>query len=407
MSRHGARQPSPTRRSILRASAASVPAALLAGELLGQVGAGAAPRLDVPIADPNATQSAIALAALLDGWSGNDLMAVGQQLNVNGDDPFGPVTALDAGDPHLSSRIRVLGWTTNEWDYAVRHHYNETVLDDLAARAKSSTPTVLVTSWYPRNPRTGHDAGNDFGARPGLVAKVLTRGTPERTAFLQELQTRVIPYLKELQSQGVATIFRPLIEANGFWFWWGCDNGSGGSATWQQNVRKLYRLVQKKVWAAGVHNVLWSVSFAPKTSGDVADPVAIRPRLSDGGPAYDLAGISAYDFEANADDVDELPLQSYAAMCAVSPRMALGEVGPQNSNGNWDPHVITSTLQTHAFDLGWKVPSYGMFWFDDGEPDTSNTDGSWIAGKKQLASLVGGKTWLATSNADGLIDVVP
>ena len=40
-----------------------------------------------------------------------------------------------------------------------------------------------------------------------------------------------------------------------------------------------------------------------------------------------------------------LILGSYAAMAAVSPRMAIAEVGPANSNGNWDPAVITSGLR--------------------------------------------------------------
>jgi hypothetical protein len=338
---------------------------------------------------------------LLDNWAGAGRMAVGQQLNVNGDDPFGPVTALGDG---LATRIRVLGWTTNEWDYAVRHHYNENVLDDLMTVAKASTPTVLVTSWYPHNPRTGQEAH----ARPGpkVVDRVLKKGTPERKAFLKEFDDKVAPYLLELQDNNVATIFRPLIEANSFWFWWGCDNSHGGSSAWRSGVKKLFRLVQQRAWSHGIHNVLWGYSFVPGSNYHAADPVAILPG-SDEKPAYDIAGLSSYDFEAHADDDDKLVLGSYAAVAAHAPRMALGEVGPSNSNGNWDPHVITSTLRTHAFDAGWRVPAYGMFWFDDGDPDPTNTDGSWVAGIKQLSSLTGGPSWLATSDADGLIDVVP
>ena len=89
-----------------------------------------------------------------------------------------------------------------------------------------------------------------------------------------------------------------------------------------------------------------------------ADPVAMRP-------SYDIAGLSSYDFEARGDDTDELVLGSYDAMAAVSPRMALAEVGPANSDGSRDPEVITTGLRAAG-----AAPAYAMFWFDDGALDT-------------------------------------
>src|SRR6478735_2258315 len=118
-----------TRRAVLGAAAWSAPAAVV-----GSRAAFAAPALR--LADPHASRSAKDLAILLDGFTAGRTMAVGQQLNVNGDDPLGPLTALDAEAPALSERVRVLGWTTNEWQYAVRHDYNQEVLGDLIVRAQ-------------------------------------------------------------------------------------------------------------------------------------------------------------------------------------------------------------------------------------------------------------------------------
>lgn len=379
-----------SRRAVLRAATWSVPAALVGSAVARPQGAYGA--VATRLADPKANQAARDLAALLERFSSDRTMAVGQQLNVNGDAPFGPLTALDAEAPALSGRVRVLGWTTNEWDYAVRHGYNQEVLGDLIADAQAGS--LLVTSWYPRNPRTGAEAH----ARPGpkVVGRVLAEGTPERKRFLDEFDHQVAPYLLRLQKAGVATVFRPLIEANASWFWWGCDNGRGGTAAWRSDVRKLYRLVQKRAWAHGIHNLVWCCSFVPRSDYHAADPVAVRPA------AYDIAGLSSYDFEARGDDTDELVLGSYAAMAAVSPRMALAEVGPANSDGHWDPEVITTGLRAAG-----AAPAYAMFWFDDGEPDPTDTDGSSIAGLKQISSLTGGKTWLATASEDGLVDVAP
>jgi len=379
-----------TRRTVLRAVACSVPAALAGSAVRGPLALAAPP--PSRLADPHANQAAKDLAALLGGFSSSRTMAVGQQLNVNGDAPFGPLTALDAEAPALSGRVRVLGWTTNEWHYALQHDYNQEVLGDLVTRAQAGD--VLVTSWYPRNPRSRAGAHDSPG--PKVVGRVLTQGTVERKRFLAEFDQQVAPYLLQLQQAGVATVFRPLIEANSYWFWWGCDNGRGGSTAWRSDVKRLYRLVQKRAWSQGIHNIVWCCSFVPKSNYKAADPVATRPA------AYDVAGLSSYDFESRADDGDELVLGSYAAMAAVSPLMALAEVGPANSNGNWDPEVITTGLRAAG-----AAPAYGMFWFDDGEPDPTNTDGSQIAGLKQISSLTGGKTWLATASEDGLVDVSP
>ena len=363
-----------TRRAVLGAAALS----LLAPRTARAAG--------IALADPRAHKAARALARLLDGFSAAKTLAVGQQLNVNGDDPFGPLTALDA----LADRVRVLGWTTNEWQYAVRHGYNQQVLGDLVERAQAGD--VLVTSWYPRNPRTKAGAHDRPG--PKVVRQVLTDGTPERRRFLAEFDHEVAPYLLQLQEAGVATVFRPLIEANSYWFWWGCDNGRGGSAAWRSGVRKLYRLVQKRAWARGIHNVLWCCSFVPGSDYNAADPVATRPA------AYDLAGLSSYDIEAAGDDADELVLGSYDAMAAVSPRMALAEVGPANSDGSWDPAVVTTGLRAAG-----AAPAYGMFWFDDGAFDPTDTEGASVAGVKQISSLAGGPAWLATASEEGLVYV--
>ena len=146
-----------TRRAVLGAAALS----LLAPRTARAAG--------IALADPRANKAARDLASLLDGFSAAKTLAVGQQLNVNGDDPFGPLTALDV----RADRVRVLGWTTNEWQYAVRHGYNQQVLGDLVERAQAGD--VLVTSWYPRNPRTKAGAHDRPG--PKVVRQVLTDGT--------------------------------------------------------------------------------------------------------------------------------------------------------------------------------------------------------------------------------------
>jgi hypothetical protein len=60
--------------------------------------------------------------------------------------------------------------------------------------------------------------------------------------------------------------------------------------------------------------------------------------------------------------------------------MTMTEVGPQGSvDGAWNPTVITRTAKTLT-----PAPLWAMLWFDDDH------------GPKQLSSLTGGLSWLAS-----------
>lgn len=67
--------------------------------------------------------------------------------------------------------------------------------------------------------------------------------------IIKDIHT-VADYLLELQREGVACIFRPLHEASGGWFWWGCEGA--------EKCVKLFRLViDEMTTVKGVHNVIW------------------------------------------------------------------------------------------------------------------------------------------------------
>lgn len=59
----------------------------------------------------------------------------------------------------------------------------------------------------------------------------------------------IAAYFIELQSAGVAAVFRPLHEASGGWFWWGLRGGAAFKA--------LYQLVYDEMKAQGVKNLVW------------------------------------------------------------------------------------------------------------------------------------------------------
>ena len=109
-------------------------------------------------------------------------------------------------------------------------------------------------TWHWRDPSRSTDAfyTSDTGMKISSAMNAdgsWNEASPLYKNLIKDIDT-VADYLLELQSEGMACIFRPLHEANGGWFWWGRE----GAAPF----RKLYKLIfDEMVNVKGVHNVIW------------------------------------------------------------------------------------------------------------------------------------------------------
>jgi hypothetical protein len=112
---------------------------------------------------------------------------------------------------------------------------------------------------------------------------IVTPGTALYQAWLGRLDT-LSPFFAELQSKGVAPLFRPLHEMNQGVFWWGGHSGAGGTATLFQ-ITHDYLVHQK-----GFTNIVWVWDLQDFSS------LATDVDGYDPGPAYyDIAALDVYD----------------------------------------------------------------------------------------------------------------
>ena len=308
-----------------------------------------------PLVDPAADLAARCLAARLDRWRGAGLMGVGQQLNMSSSAYADPLTRLG------TRRVSVVGFDL--WELGKTRNYEFPFFDqaftDLVAMAQGGA--VLTASWHTPNPHTGREYNDrtwhDLGA-------LLDPATPEAQAFWTGYDEQ-LAVLAALQDEGVAVVFRPFHEVNGDWFWWGRPNAT--------TFRKVYRQLQDRAWAAGVHNVLWGYSFAASDRRGIAAPQTLVPAR------VDVAGIDSYYPSTGSHRRGQAPsMDGYAAVAKRVPRMAFTEIGPAaDTKKSWRAAIVTATAKAQA-----RRPLWALLWVDD------------AAGYKQISSLNGGLSWL-------------
>ena len=345
----------------------------------GTDGADCAAPVVAPI-DVGADASARCLAGEFDLWAEQGLMAVGQQVNLDDDQWMQPLEAL------APNRVRILGFDFKELANAADAGKDR--VPDLIELAQDGY--VLTATWHADNPWTGGDSWDltDNDRIGDLLAA--EGGTRANRRFWRDWD-EALAAIEQLRDSGVPIILRPLHEANGPWFWWGHHDPAVFTDLWAA--------MRGRVDDAGLHNVLWHYSAAPKTWEGIQNPLEILPQV-------DFAGLDTYDCEqpGNRAEYDEcggradyspdlVELASYAELAERVPRMSLSEVGPQFSfDGSWDPGIVT----TRVTELGFR-PAYALFWFDDrrtGRPPMA----------KQLSSLKGAEAWLAAC-PEALCDV--
>ena len=140
---------------------------------------------------------------------------------------------------------------------------------------------------------------------------LLHTGTTTNTNLNTQLD-RVVVGLAELQARGLVVLFRPLMEANGDWFWWG-----GRS---RDEFVGLWDYVFKYMGTKGIHNLLWVYSV----SAGYGDALRYYP----GAEEVDVVGLDYYSADGWFEATDE-----YADLVGLGRPIALTEVGQCRASG--------------------------------------------------------------------------
>lgn len=181
---------------------------------------------------------------------------------------------------------------------------------------------VEIDGFFP-NPSTSGDP-NDLTIT-GSYADIYTdNGNATNVNFNAKLD-QLAAGLQPLEDAGVVVLFRPFMEMNGNWFWWGANgDNSQFIALWQYTFNYLTA-------TKDLHNLLFV--FAPwyQSSSSV---MSMYP----GDPFVDIVGIDAYNYKAGG------KLFNYDELVATGKPFALTEFGVPH-HGKDSPEDLNEAIQ--------------------------------------------------------------
>ncbi|UJR26844.1 hypothetical protein I4U23_008156 [Adineta vaga] len=178
--------------------------------------------------------------------------------------------------------------------------------------------------------------GGGYKDRMNLNFADLTKPTTETGNRWRLFLDRMAQGLDDLQRAGVSVLFRPLHEMNGDWFYWCNQNPDTFKNVWKDMFNYLTNV-------KNLHNILWV--YSPDQSR--SNPSKFYP-----GDAYvDIVALDVYVDDPNS-------MKGYQEMVRLNKPFALAEVGPQNTNGQFDYtrwlSAIQSVFPRVAYFLAWN-----------------------------------------------------
>jgi mannan endo-1,4-beta-mannosidase len=208
----------------------------------------------------------------------------------------------------------------------------------------SSTNSLLIQHWnagglvevavHIDNPASGEW---EIDTYVDLV-QLITPGTALNAKWNKELD-RISQGLAELRNNGIVVLFRPLLEMNGDWFWWGARDGTEFRNLWIYTFNYLTN-------TKNLHNLLWVYAM----NANSGDTLTYYP----GNQYVDVVGVDYYSSSGNFPTAYE-----YETLKNLGKPFALTELGQCDPSGSNCPakdsrQIINSIKQNMPDVVYWS-----------------------------------------------------
>jgi len=199
------------------------------------------------------------------------------------------------------------------------------------------------------------------------LVQLVTPGTTLNNRWNTELD-RIATGLDELKTHGVVVLFRPLLEMNGDWFWWGARNGTEYKNLW---IYTFNYLTQRK----NLHNLLWVYALNANTGSTLT--------YYPGDPYVDVVGVDYYS--SSGDFPTAFEYQTLKNLGKPFALTELGQCGPSGTNcpSEDSRKIINSIKQNMPDAVYWS--NWNDVWALDRQLHLSELfSDPWVVGKGEV-----------------------
>ncbi|MBQ7202503.1 MAG: leucine-rich repeat protein [Eubacterium sp.] len=158
------------------------------------------------------------------------------------------------------------------------------------SRAKSwaNRGGIVSICWHcSKNFDQSYDACKADELTSAELEAVLTKGTPQNTAFLNAMD-KAANALRQLQNEGIPVMWRPFHEFDGGWFWW----GKGGNEYFKRLWIMMY---EHYTYDLGLNNLIWVLGYSHNGS----DYGQVLSEWYPGNNYVDIIGADTYEVAQN------------------------------------------------------------------------------------------------------------
>jgi mannan endo-1,4-beta-mannosidase len=215
----------------------------------------------------------------------------------------------------------VVGFDYNDWNTS--HHgqpVDYTTLNAFIIKY-AKTGSLITIGYHANNPWTG-GAWNDARC-PGSFTDLVDPTKPVSAVWRAQV-SKIADQLQILQAAGVTVMWRPFLEMNGNFMWWGACNPT------QAQFRTVWKdMFNFFTTTRGLHNILWVYAQNGGTDTPVFYP---------GSDLFDVMGFDDYH--------DPITFPGIGNWMKYGKPLAYTERGPHETDGT--SQVFTNILPTIA-----------------------------------------------------------
>lgn len=325
--------------------------AIVAGSMLGCGGGGGdnnnTPIVDFTPCNPNASENAKAVLLYLARLTSEDIPGVISGQNCGHGNEIALGTYNQFIDSLYQQSGKFVGMIGIDYEYMREFSVEELKSANTYLKSHWQNGGWVTINWSPTNPwgtlNTYEDIRIKYSGTD--LNQLITPGSPVYDRWMAKLD-RVAEALEDMQQAGVVVLWRPMQEANGWWFWWGKNDQNSVLRPHPSYIAVWKHMVTYFTEVKGLNNLLWVFS----------------PTQSQSFSSFPYPGDDYVDIIGGTHYADNLTVPGYLDLIQYKKPVGLAEYGPTEFGGLVLDGSLDNQLYVQRLQGNYPQVAYWVTW---------------------------------------------